>query len=317
MAYLSSFGKFLPERTVTNDELAPLLNAEASWIEEMSGIRERRWAADDESLASMAAAAGKRALDSAEYGAQRLDALIVASGSAERRFPSPAAEVQHLLGAENALALDVAMASAGALFAMAQSMLWLERLESVLVIAAEKLSPVLLRPPVEKGTAMLFGDGAGAVLITREPLPGGPSSLRLVDFVLGSDGAFAQELKLELSGPVAMNGRAVILQAARKVPAAIREVLERNGFTPAEVRHFLMHQANANLIHKIAQTLAIESSRFYSNIARYGNTSSASLLIAAAEWHAANPHLADGPVVFAAFGAGFHWGAVLALAEAR
>ena len=110
-----------------------------------------------------------------------------------------------------------------------------------------------------------------------------------------------------------MDGRTVIMQASRKVPAAIREVLESSGRPATSVAAFLMHQANQNLIVKIAQTLEVAPEKFYSNISRYGNTSSASMLIAASEWNETRGFAADEAVVFAAFGAGFHWGAVLAV----
>jgi 3-oxoacyl-[acyl-carrier-protein] synthase-3 len=306
MGNLLSFGKYLPERIVTNEELAPRIGADPGWIEEMSGIRQRRWAAAGETLASMAAQAGRAALEKSNLAGTDLGAVIVASASAERRFPGPAAEVQFLLGASSALALDVPVASAGSLFALAQAELWLSRYENVLVIAAEKLSAAVLSEPIEKGTAMLFGDGAGAALLSRR---GGIA--RIVDFVLASDGANAQELRLEHSGPVLMNGRVVIMHAARKVPAAIQALLQKNDLAPATISTFLMHQANANLIGKIAQTLGVDASLFYANISRYGNTSSASLLIAAEEWQAERGFRPGEPVVLAAFGAGFHWGAML------
>jgi 3-oxoacyl-[acyl-carrier-protein] synthase III len=188
------------------------------------------------------------------------------------------------------------------LFAMAQAALWTTRVSKVLVIAAERMSPILMTPPMEKGTAMLFGDGAGACVIDREQ-----GFARIVDWELGSDGATAAELRLEFGEPIHMNGRMVIMHAARKVPAAIATLLERNKISAADVGVYLMHQANANLLTKIAQTVGVSVDRFHSNIARYGNTSSASMLIAASEW----PGPWHGPIVFAAFGAGFHWGAML------
>ncbi len=306
MAYLLSFGKYLPERIVSNTELAPRLGAEPAWIEEMSGIRERRWAAAGESLVDLAVRAGEAALEKAGLRAVELGVVLVASGTAERRFPGPAAEVQARLGATGALALDVPVASAGGLFALAEAVLWLGRVERVLVIAAEKLSGVAMAEPVEKGTAMLFGDGAGAALLAR-----GGGKARIVDFHLASDGAAAADLRLEHSGPIHMNGRVVILHAARKVPAAIETLLAKHGLTPGQIPTFLMHQANANLLAKIAQTLGVEPARFFANIARYGNTSAASLLIAAEEWEAERGFRPGEPLVLAAFGAGFHWGAML------
>ncbi|MCX6609853.1 MAG: ketoacyl-ACP synthase III [Acidobacteria bacterium] len=302
MAFLRGFGKYLPERVVDNVEMGALLGAEPDWIREMSGIETRRFAREDESVASMAVAAGVDALARSGVAASELGLILVSSGSGERRFPGPASEVQFRLGAPQAVAMDVPMASAGALFAMAMASEWAPRVGKVLVVAAEKMSVPVMTEPREKGTAMLFGDGAGACVVDRDQ-----GFARMVDFELGTDGSAAGELKLDFGSPVHMNGRMVIMHAARKVPAAIATLLGRRGVAPADVRVFLMHQANANLLAKIAQTVGVDVSKFYSNIARYGNTSSASMLIAASEWDGGW----DGPVVFAAFGAGFQWGAMM------
>lgn len=302
MAFLRAFGAYLPERVVDNAEMGQLLDAEPDWIREMSGIETRRFAADGETVAGMAVAAGRDALERAGVAAAELGLILVSSGTGERRFPGPASEVQHLLGATNAIAMDVPMASAGALYALVEASLWAPRAGKVLVIASEKMSTAVMTPPMEKGTAMLFGDGAGACVVDRDA-----GLARIVDFELGTEGAAANELKLEPGQPVRMNGRMVIMHASRKVPAAIRTVLERCGVSPDAVTAFLMHQANANLLAKIAQTVGVSGEKFFSNIARYGNTSSASMLIAAHEW--GGPW--RGPIVLAAFGAGFQWGAML------
>ncbi len=304
MAFLRGFGKYLPERVVTNAEMAAHLEVEADWIREMSGIEERRFAGDGESVAAMGAAAGLDALTRSGVGVGELGLILVSSGTAERRFPGPAAEIQHRLGAAQAIAMDVPMASAGALFALAQAERWAGRAGKVLVVASERMSDVAMTAPMEKGTAMLFGDGAGACVVDRD---GGRA--RIVDFELGTDGSNASELRLEFGAPLHMNGRSVIMHASRKVPAAINAVLSRAGLAAADLRTILMHQANANLIAKIAQTLGVEAGKFYSNIARYGNTSSASMLIAARDW---DEGFAPGDkVMFAAFGAGYQWGAML------
>ncbi len=302
MAFLRGFGRYLPERVVDNVEMGALLGAEPDWIREMSGIETRHFAREGESVASMAVAAGRDALNKSGVAATELGLILVASGSSERRFPGPASEVQFQLAAPQAIAMDVSMASVGALFAMAQAFEWVPRVGKVLVVAAEKMSGAVMIAPMEKGTAMLFGDGAGACVVDRDQ-----GFARMVDFELGTDGSAAGELKLEFGSPVYMNGRMVILHAARKVPAAIATLLARRGVAAGDVRVFLMHQANANLLAKIAQTVGVDVSKFYSNIARYGNTSSASMLIAASEWDGGW----DGPIVFAAFGAGFQWGAMM------
>ncbi len=300
--WIRGFGKYLPSRIVTNAEMAELLAVEESWITQMSGIATRRFADAGETVADMAAAAGREALAASGVEAGELGLILVASGSAERRFPGPAVDVQRLLAAPQALALDVPMASAGALFALVQAALWTPARAPVLVIGAEKMSPLVLMAPREPGTAMLFGDGAGACVVDRR---GGLA--RMLDWELGTDGTAAGDLKLEFGSPLQMNGRTVILHAARKVPAAITTLLERQGQAAENIAVFLMHQANANLLAKIAQSLNVPSGRFFSNISRYGNTSAASLLIAAAEW----PGPWQGPIVMAAFGAGFQWGALL------
>lgn len=263
MAFLRGFGKYLPERVVGNKEMAGLLEVEPAWIQEMSGIETRRFAADGETVASMAVQAGLAALETSGVSASELGLILVASGTSERRFPGPASEVQFRLGAAQAVAIDVPMASAGALFAMVQAALWAPRAGKVLVIAAEKMSTAVLTPPMEKGTAMLFGDGAGACVVDRDQ-----GFARIVDWELASDGSTAADLRLEFGAPVHMNGRVVIMHAARKVPAAIAALLARNAVAAADVRVFLMHQANANLLAKIAQTVGVGVERFFSNIAR-------------------------------------------------
>jgi 3-oxoacyl-[acyl-carrier-protein] synthase-3 len=200
------------------------------------------------------------------------------------------------------------MASAGALFGMALANRLADTHGPILVVGAEIMSRPVLREPVNRDTAILFGDGAGACLIT-------PASgfARILDSLLASDGSFAESLRLEFNRPLEMDGRTVILQAARKMPRAIEELLKRNGFTAQQVQVFALHQANLNLILKVAQTLHVSETKFLTSVRRHGNTSSASMLLAAAEWWREGRMEPGSPVVFSAFGAGFHWGALAAL----
>lgn len=306
MAVLKAFGAYVPARVVTNRELAGKLNRTPEWILDVSGIEERRYAAAGETVASMAFAAAAQCLERAAMKAGDIGMFLVASGSAERRFPGPAATVAHQLGAAGVPAVDLPMASTGALFGMALAARLVDVYGNILVVASERMSPILEREPLEPGVAMLFGDGAGACIITP-----GAGSPKIVDAVLHSDGAFAEDLRLEFESPVSMNGRSVILQASRKIPAVISEVLSRNHKPASAVKIFLMHQANQNLIDRVAKALEVEPGKFYSNIRRYGNTSSASMLIAASEWwRDPGPRPGDN-ICFAVFGAGFHWGALL------
>jgi 3-oxoacyl-[acyl-carrier-protein] synthase III len=301
VAAIKAFGAYLPSRIVTNRELAARLDCEAQWILDVSGIEERRYASPEETVTTMGVAAARAATSTEDIGM-----ILVSSGSAERRFPGPAASVAHALGLDGVPAIDLPIASAGSLFGMAVAAPLSAIYGNVLVIASEKMSAIAMREPMERGVAPLFGDGAGACLIGPEE---GPA--RILDSILHSDGAFAEDLHLDFGAPLAMNGRSVILQASRKLPSAIGELLERNRRTPRSVKVFLMHQANQNLMDRVARALDVEAARFYSNIRRYGNTSSASMLIAAAEWWRDPGPAAGDLICFAAFGAGFHWGALL------
>jgi 3-oxoacyl-[acyl-carrier-protein] synthase-3 len=305
-AFLHGFGMHVPERVVTNDEMAARIGRTAEWIEGASGIRERRWAGEETSVADLAVAAARDCLGRAGVEASALGLLIVASGSARPGFPGPAAEVALRLGLDTTPALDVPMASAGGLFGMAMAAEMAARFGDALVIGAEKMSAVIESGPLDANTAMLFGDGAGAALVSARR-----GRWEILDMVLHTDGQYRESLAFDWSAPLRMNGLSVILQAARKLPSSIEEVLGRKKIAAADVAIFLLHQANQNLLMRVAKSLGVPGERVYSNVARYGNTSSASMLIAAAEW--SREKSAAGPVVFSAFGAGFHWGAILAI----
>jgi 3-oxoacyl-[acyl-carrier-protein] synthase-3 len=309
-SFLHAFGSHLPERVVTNEEIAGRVGCTAEWIESASGIRERRWAEAGTTVADLAIAAGQDCLAQAGIGASALGLILVASGSAPPGFPGPAAEVAVRLGLESTPAIDVPMASAGSLFALEMASEMARHFGDVLVIGAEKMSAIVEAGSVHQNqldpnTAILFGDGAGAALVSTRP-----GRWEILDGVLHSDGQFRDALAFDWTSPLRMNGLSVIMQAIRKLPASIMEVLARQKMAPADVAAFLLHQANQNLLMRVAKSLAVPEERVFSNVARYGNTSSASLLIAAAEWSRQDPPA--GPVVFSAFGAGFHWGALLA-----
>ncbi len=304
-AFIHGFGMHLPERVVTNAEMAARVERSAEWIEGASGIQERRWAAVESSVADLAVAAARDCLERTRVNASSLGLIMVASGSAPPGFPGPAAEVAARLGLEGTPAIDIPMASAGGLFGMAMAAQMASNFGDVLVIGAEKMSAVIETGALDPNTAMLFGDGAGAVLVSARP-----GRWEILDAVLHSDGQYREALQFDWSRPLRMDGLSVILQASRKLPSAINEVLARQKVAAGDVTVFLLHQANQNLLVRVAKALGVPAERVFSNVGRYGNTSSASMLIAAAEWWDANP--AAGPVVFSAFGAGFHWGALLA-----
>jgi 3-oxoacyl-[acyl-carrier-protein] synthase-3 len=237
--------------------------------------------------------------------------IIVASGSGARGFPGPAAAVAVQLGLETTPALDVPMASAGSLFGLAIAAKMVESVGDILVIGAEKMSELIEtnEGEMEANIAVLFGDGAGAALVSARPSVD-RTCWEILDSALHTDGEFRSDLAWYGSATLRMNGLTVIMQAARKIPGAISEILTRQRVASRDVQMFLLHQANQNLLVRVAKALGVGPEKVFSNVASYGNTSSASMLIAASEWAANDPPAGD--IVFGAFGAGFHWGALLA-----
>ncbi len=309
MSYLHSFGRYLPERIVTNDELAAACAVDPAWIVDVSGIHERRYAAPEDTTATLAAQAAEHCLANASLAAADVGMLIVSSGSAERFCPGPAASVAAALGLTSTPALDIPVASAGSLTGLVLADALAPTLGPVLVLGSEIMSRRVDRTPDGRNTAILFGDGAGAALV--HPTRG---FAHIAGHALHTDGA-ASEILFIADGRIHMEGLSVIAQASRKLPRTLLALLAQHSLSPAAIGHVLMHQANLNLIDKVARATAIDRGRFFVNIARYGNTSSASILIAASEWHALHPAL-DSPLLITAFGAGLNWGALLALPHA-
>lgn len=307
MSFLRAFGSHLPQRRVGNAEIATLVGTTPEWIVDVSGIEERRYAADSDTVASLGLLAAQNSLANAGAIAADLGMILVASGSAPRFCPGPACQIASGLGLTTTPALDIPVASCGSLIGLALAAELAPKFGPVLVIGTEIMSRCIELTPESRDTAILFGDGAGACLVDAST-----GFARIADSILSTDGASAEILKIE-NGRIAMEGRSVILQAVRKMPRVLNDLLARNQITAAEPVAWLMHQANLNLIERVAQSLKVPKERFFVNLARYGNTSSASLLIAADEWRSAHPEPLAGPLVLTAFGAGLNWGALLAL----
>jgi len=307
MSFLRAFGSWVPPRRVTNAELAPAVEASPEWILEVTGIEERRYAAEEETVAGLGLKAAQNCLENAGIQAADLGMILVASGSSERFCPGPASRIAAGLGLTSTPALDIPVASAGSLIGLSLAAQLAPVYGRVLVIGSEIMSRRVERTPAGKSTAILFGDGAGACLVDRDR-----GFARIADSRIFTDGNSSEIIAIE-EGSFRMDGQAVILQAARKLPRAINDLLTHNGIAAADVEVFLMHQANLNLITRVAAAVKVPQERFFANIARYGNTSSASMLIAADEWYRGHSGPITGPIVFAAFGAGINWGALLAI----
>ncbi len=313
MAFLRAFGAYLPERVVPNAEFAARLGVEDEWIVQMSGIEQRRFAAETETVIDMGVRAAQACLERAGVAASTIGLVVVSSGTGERRFPGPASEIGLRLGIPGIPAIDVPLASAGSIFGLTLAHQLAPFYGEVLVIAAEKMSSVVWPKPEsgtapDKNTAILFGDGAGAALVSSTS-----GAWEVKASALHSDGTAAAELALPVDGPLRMNGMVVIRHASQKMPSVIKEVLTAGAVLAADLGAILMHQANQNLMNKVAQSVGVAAERLFTNVAKYGNTSSASMLIAAAEWQQSVSAETARPIVFAGFGAGFHWGALLAV----
>ena len=305
MSYLRSFGTYVPDRVVPNTEVAAALGVEPEWIVQASGIEQRRWAATEQSVADLGTLAARNCLERGGIVPGEIGLILVSSGTAERRFPGPASAIGLALGIPGVPAIDLPLASAGSLFGLSLASQLAPTYGNVLVVASEILSRVIRLEPEFKDTAILFGDGAGACVVSRDSGIAG-----IADSILASDGAQADALQLPFGQSIVMDGRSIIMQVSRKLPRVIGEVLERNHVAAADVEVFLLHQANRNLFSRVAKTLNFPEERIYCNLDRFGNTSSASMLIAAAEWYGQGRTISK-PVVFGAFGAGLNWGAVL------
>jgi 3-oxoacyl-[acyl-carrier-protein] synthase-3 len=306
MSALAGFGHFLPDGVLTNQTLAAEFNVDPEWIVSVCGIRTRRIVAAEETVCDLAERAALACLHDAAVTADGLGAIIACTGTPHRLFPGVSAEVQKRLHAGGIPAFDLHLASTSGLFGLALADQMCEPWGPTLVVAAETMTRVLAQGPRVKETAILFGDGAGACLVTR-----GDAPLAIRDIRISSDATFSEALRLGFGSTLEMDGRTIILHAVRKLVRAVAELLERNSLRVNQVGLFLFHQANLRLLERLMRELKIDRSQCFINVDKYGNTSSASWLIAASEARAAGLLRPGMKVVVAAFGAGLSWGTAL------
>ena len=306
MSAITGFGHFLPAGVLRNETLAAEFKVTPEWIVSMCGIETRRVAAAEETVCDLAEHAALECLQDAGIAAGKLGAIIACTGTPHRQFPGVSAEVQKRINVVGIPAFDLHLASISGLFGLAIADRMCEQWGPTLVVAAEVMTRVLAQGPRVKETAILFGDGAGACVVT----PGdGPFAVR--DISISSDATFSEALRLEAGSTLQMDGRTIILHVRRKLGQAVTELLERHSLRADQIGLFLFHQANLRLLEKLMQELEIDRRQCFINIEKYGNTSSASWLIAASEAKAAGLLRPGTKVVIAAFGAGLSWGAAL------
>lgn len=319
---IAGWGKYLPERVMTNAEMESLVDTSDEWITSRTGIRERRIAAAEESTCSLAVNASRAALACADVNPEDLDLVVVATCTPDySNMPSTASLVQHALGAPRAGAFDLNAVCSGFMYALTSASQFIASgaYKTVLVVGADVFTRIL--DWQDRSTCVLFGDGAGAVVLRATEQPGG-----LLSFVLGSDGAGAQSLYVPAGGSrlpasaetiearlhyVKMSGRDVFRFATRTVPDAVVQAVERAGMTMDDVDLLIPHQANVRIIDAAVRRLNMDPARAYSNVARYGNTSAASVPVALCEAIEEGRIRSGDTVVMAGFGAGLSWGAAV------
>ena len=321
MAYakISQLAHYVPEQVITNDDLSQIMETSHDWIHSRTGI-ERRHISRTESTSDLASQVAKQLLLQANLPASDLDFILVATITPDSNMPSTAARVQAAIGAEKAFAMDIAAACSGFVFALATADKFIRSglYKKGLVIGAETLSKVVNWS--DRSTAVLFGDGAGGVLLEAS------SQQHFLAENLNSDGQGGASLCSSytgLSSPfserdedqpyLTMDGRAVFDFAVKRVSKSIRETVEETGFEVEDVDYYLLHQANVRLLDKMAKKIGVSREKLPANMMEYGNTSAASIPILLSECVADGRIKLDSgqKIVLCGFGGGLTWGTLI------
>jgi 3-oxoacyl-[acyl-carrier-protein] synthase-3 len=315
-AKITGWGKYVPARVLTNHDLAQIVDTSDEWITTRTGIKERRIRSENDTTASMAAAASRQALQVAGLSPRDLDLIIVATSSPDYLLPSVASQVQDMLGAECG-AFTLGAGCSGWVYALTTASQYITTgaCRRVLVAGAEIISFAM--DFTDRTTCVLFGDAAAAAIVEASDEPGG-----LLSFELGSDGSGAMALYVPDGGSASpmsqrtiderrqymrMNGSEIFKFAVRTLASSLKRTIYQAGLTPDDIDLFIPHQANARIVEAAARQMRVPFDKFYLNLDRYGNTSAASVPLALVE-AIEEGRLKDGDVVaMCAFGAGLTW----------
>ena len=333
-AFITGTGAAVPERVVTNEEIAGALGLNPAQILKSSGIQSRRWADEGATTSSLASAALTQAITDAGIQSEDVDYLILGTMTPDRFIPGSSPAIQKKTGLREVPCLDIRAACCNALYGLQVSRALIESgaARRVAICLAEIQSVWLDLSPKSATISMLFGDGASALIVSRDP---GPQALEVIDIVLATDGSFVDDLGMRRPGtefgPVPaelsaddsvdyrprMVGQSVILHATRKMTAACQTVLERNAMSNRAVTWIVPHQANVNLLMQVARNLEFswQENRIVNILGEFGNTSSASMGMALDHLRRAARIKGDDLLLLPAFGAGFTWGAGLCRAH--
>jgi 3-oxoacyl-[acyl-carrier-protein] synthase-3 len=317
-AQVAGCGAYLPERVLTNDELARRLDTSDEWIRQRTGIGERRIAAEGELTSDLALAAARRALERAGMNGSDLDLIVLATATPDHTFPATATKVQAQLGMKRGAAFDVQAVCSGFVFAMsvADNAIRLGQARTALVIGAETFSRIL--DWEDRGTCVLFGDGAGALVLNAVP-DTGPGGRGVLSTHLHSDGRQYDILYVDggpsstgTTGHLRMEGREVFRQAVQHLSGVVEEALAAHGLTGADIDWLVPHQANLRIIDAIGKRLSLRPEQIVVTIERHANTSAASIPLALDEAVGDGRIQPGNLVLMEALGGGLTWGAALA-----
>jgi 3-oxoacyl-[acyl-carrier-protein] synthase III len=311
-------GSYLPSRVLTNSELSRMVDTSDEWITQRTGIRERHIAADGETTSDMGLAAARAALAAAGVDAQSIDLIVLATSTPDNTFPASAVQIQAGLGITKGAAFDLQAVCSGFVFGLAtvDGLIRTGAFKRALVIGSETFSRIL--DWNDRGTCVLFGDGAGALVLEAQQQPGTREDRGILTSHLRSDGRHKSKLYVDggpsstkTVGHLRMEGRAVFKHAVAMITDVIEDAFEATGYTAADIDWFVPHQANQRIIDDSARKLGIAPEKVVSTVARHGNTSAASIPLALTAAVGDGRIKCGDLVMLEAMGGGFTWGSAL------
>lgn len=304
-AGIIGIGKYVPEKIVTNEDLEKILDTSDEWIRTRTGIEARRIAADNEDTSNLAYKAAVAAIDNAGISAEQIGLILVATVTPDQAFPTVACQIQEALGAKNAAAMDISAACAGFMYGLITAKQFVEggSYDYVLVVGVEKLSKIV--DWEDRNTAVLFGDGASAAIVSKVSEGRG-----ILSFELGADGTGGKYLCLDERNAIAMNGREVFKLAVRQMGESAMNVVEKAGYNKEDVDYLIPHQANIRIMEAARERLGLPEEKMSKTIHKYGNTSAASIGISLVDDLEDGKIKEDDLIVLVGFGGGLTWGAV-------
>ncbi|MDH5796817.1 MAG: ketoacyl-ACP synthase III [Anaplasmataceae bacterium] len=310
---ITAIGGYLPKKIVTNDDLAKLIDTNDQWIRQRTGIKSRHIAGNEENTLNLSINATNDLISNYNIDPLSIDLIIVATCTADKIMPSTAVLLQHAIGAKNAFGFDVQAACSGFLYALdiADSYLKSGKINNILIVGVDKMSSIV--DWSDRNTCILFGDGAGVVLLSSQEVNEKENN-GMLDTLLSSDGGCAEYLQTnggitnrDNNFYISMNGKVVFENAIKKMSSSLKEILLRNNLTVNDIDFFVPHQANTRIIEGVANRIGLSNDKIINTVECHGNTSAASIPLAM--W--LNRNKLQGLIAISSIGAGLVWGSCL------